>query len=107
MLLFQLTYDQQFPSAVELGHSIGEVAGDVTGLVAAERQPWLPVVARGSAALSPKHLPPSFAAREIRLGDFGEPEDIAGMATFLVSPRAKYITGAVTVVDGGLRRNAF
>ena len=49
----------------------------------------------------------SFAAREIPLGDFGEPEDIAGMATFLVSPRAKYITGAVTVVDGGLRRNAF
>ena len=49
----------------------------------------------------------SFAGREIPLGDFGEPEDIAGMATFLVSPRAKYVTGSVSVVDGGLRRNAF
>ena len=48
-----------------------------------------------------------FAEREIPLGDFGEPEDIAGMATYLVSPRAKYITGAVSVVDGGLRRYAF
>lgn len=48
-----------------------------------------------------------FAAREIPLGDFGAPEDMANMATFLVSPRAKYITGAVAVVDGGLRHHAF
>lgn len=44
-----------------------------------------------------------FAQREIPLGDFGEPEDIANMATFLVSPRARYITGSVAVVDGGMR----
>lgn len=48
-----------------------------------------------------------FAEREIPLGDFGAPEDMANMATFLVSPRAKYITGAVAVVDGGLRHHAF
>jgi 3-oxoacyl-[acyl-carrier protein] reductase len=48
-----------------------------------------------------------FAEREIPLGDFGAPEDMANMAAFLVSPRARYVTGSVAVVDGGLRRHAF
>lgn len=48
-----------------------------------------------------------FAEREIPLGDFGEPQDVANMATFLVSPRARYITGTVAVVDGGARHYAF
>ncbi|MES1159691.1 MAG: SDR family oxidoreductase [Bacteroidota bacterium] len=48
-----------------------------------------------------------YAEREIPLGDFGEAQDIANMATFLVSPRARYITGSVAVVDGGGRRYAF
>lgn len=48
-----------------------------------------------------------FAQSEIPLGDFGEPEDIANMAAFLVSPRARYITGSVAVVDGGMRRYPF
>lgn len=48
-----------------------------------------------------------FSEREIPLGDFGEPQDIANMATFLVSPRARYITGTVAVVDGGMRYHPF
>lgn len=48
-----------------------------------------------------------FAEREIPLGDFGEPQDMANMAVFLVSPRAKYITGTVAVVDGGMRHHPF
>lgn len=48
-----------------------------------------------------------FAESEIPLRDFGEPQDMANMAVFLVSPRAKYITGTVAVVDGGGRRSAF
>lgn len=48
-----------------------------------------------------------FAEREIALGDFGEPEDVGNMATFLVSPRARYVTGTVAVVDGGMRHYAF
>lgn len=48
-----------------------------------------------------------FAEQEIPLGDFGEPQDMANMAVFLVSPRAKYITGTVAVVDGGMRHHAF
>ncbi|MBO9151619.1 SDR family NAD(P)-dependent oxidoreductase [Chitinophaga sp. GCM10012297] len=48
-----------------------------------------------------------FAQNNIPLGDFGQPEDIANMAAFLASPRAGYITGAVAVVDGGLRYHPF
>ncbi|MBP7936939.1 MAG: 3-oxoacyl-[acyl-carrier-protein] reductase [Phycisphaerae bacterium] len=33
---------------------------------------------------------------------FGEPEDIAAAVAFLASPAAKYITGQVLAVDGGL-----
>lgn len=39
---------------------------------------------------------------QIPLGCLGTPDDIADMALFLGSPRAKYITGQVFVVDGGM-----
>ena len=41
---------------------------------------------------------------EIPMGRYGEPEDLAALAVFLASPRAGYITGTVSPVDGGLRR---
>jgi 3-oxoacyl-[acyl-carrier protein] reductase len=44
---------------------------------------------------------------EIPVGDYGRPEDIANLVCFLVSPLARYITGAVIPVDGGLRRYQF
>lgn len=44
---------------------------------------------------------PDFA-KEIPMLRFGEPEDIAGLAAFLASAEAGYITGQVMVVDGGL-----
>lgn len=47
------------------------------------------------------------ADNEIPVGRYGEPEDIANLVTFLVSPRAAYITGTVIPVDGGLRRYQF
>ncbi|WP_426325231.1 SDR family NAD(P)-dependent oxidoreductase [Pedobacter sp. R-06] len=48
-----------------------------------------------------------YAESEIPLQDFGEVQDMANMAVFLVSPRAKYVTGTVSVVDGGGTRSAF
>jgi len=47
------------------------------------------------------------SAREIPVGRYGAPEEIACLAVFLASPIACYITGAVLPVDGGLRRYAF
>ncbi len=47
------------------------------------------------------------AQNEIPVGAYGEPEDIARLVCFLASPLARYITGAVIPVDGGLRRYQF
>lgn len=39
---------------------------------------------------------------EIPLGELGEPDDVAELALFLAGPGARYITGQVLNVDGGL-----
>lgn len=44
---------------------------------------------------------------EIPVGEYGRPEDISNLVCFLASSRARYITGAVIPVDGGLRRYQF
>jgi NAD(P)-dependent dehydrogenase (short-subunit alcohol dehydrogenase family) len=52
-------------------------------------------------------IAPTDEAREairvqIPLGRLGQPEDVADVVTFLLSPRAAYITGQDLGVDGGL-----
>ena len=46
----------------------------------------------------------NFAEKNIPVGYWGEPDDLAVLAVFLASPVAHYITGTVMPVDGGLRR---
>jgi 3-oxoacyl-[acyl-carrier protein] reductase len=55
----------------------------------------------------PEEYRKAHAAKEIPMGRYGEPEELACLAVFLASPIARYITGAVLPVDGGLRRYAF
>jgi 3-oxoacyl-[acyl-carrier protein] reductase len=48
-----------------------------------------------------------FAETEIPVRYWGEPEDLAVMAVWLASPLARYVSGTVIPVDGGLRRYQF
>ncbi|WP_048645734.1 SDR family NAD(P)-dependent oxidoreductase [Nitratireductor soli] len=61
---------------------------------------------RTAQLLSEKHsLGPEGAEKAsafIPLGRLGEPEDIADVIHFLASPAARYLTGQVLTVDGGL-----
>jgi len=58
-----------------------------------------------------RNYTPEWRAREseedIPVGEYGQPADIANLVCFLASPLARYITGAVIPVDGGLRRYQF
>ena len=55
----------------------------------------------------PEDYRKKFAEEEIPVGYWGEPEDLAALVVFLASPVARYITGTVIPVDGGLRRYQF
>jgi len=58
-----------------------------------------------------RNYSPEFRKKEseedIPVGEYGQPEDLANLVAFLASPLARYITGTMIPVDGGLRRYQF
>lgn len=49
-----------------------------------------------------EHARQQFIDNNIPIGYFGEPEDLGHLVVFLSSPIARYITGTVIPVDGGM-----
>lgn len=54
------------------------------------------------ARLFPKAQRQAFIEANVPIGYFGQPADIASLVTYLASPLARYITGTVIPVDGGM-----
>jgi 3-oxoacyl-[acyl-carrier protein] reductase len=48
-----------------------------------------------------------FWTKDIPMGRMGQPEELADLVAFLASENARYITGTVIQVDGGLVRSVF
>jgi NAD(P)-dependent dehydrogenase (short-subunit alcohol dehydrogenase family) len=62
-----------------------------------------PVTTPGSREFSDAlGAPPDFFAKDIPLGRYGAPDDIAEVVALLASDRGKWMTGGIIDVDGGM-----
>jgi NAD(P)-dependent dehydrogenase (short-subunit alcohol dehydrogenase family) len=62
---------------------------------------WSNVAQRVRPDLEPEDFFAEMGSTEVPMGRMGKPEEVAGIVTFLASPRASYITGASIDVGGG------
>jgi 3-oxoacyl-[acyl-carrier protein] reductase len=85
--------------ADELGSRGTRVVGLMPGRVDTERVQHLDSLSEDPAAAR------AAAEQSIPLRRYGEPAEFARVATFLLSPAASYLTGAIIPVDGGALRS--
>jgi 3-oxoacyl-[acyl-carrier protein] reductase len=84
--------------ADELGPRAIRVNGLLPGRIGTERVDELDASTGNAEAARAK------AIASIPLGRYGEPEEFAAPAVFLLSPMASFITGVMLPVDGGMLR---
>jgi 3-oxoacyl-[acyl-carrier protein] reductase len=70
------------------------------GLV--ETPQWQNIHRRRAPDMPAEEFFGKLAAAEVPLGRFGQPDEVAGLVTFLASDRASYIAGASIDVAGGM-----
>jgi 3-oxoacyl-[acyl-carrier protein] reductase len=79
------------------------VNGVAPGRVATDRIATLDAGRAKAAGTSVEEVQRQTVAR-IPLGRYGDPAEVGRVATFLLSPAASYVTGAIVPVDGGMVR---
>ena len=111
LLFSSVAVEQGFASHASISMAKGAVEGLVRAL-ATELAPKVRVNAIApsltrtplAAALTGSEQMASAIAQMHAMGRLGEPDDIAALAAFLISPEAGWITGQVIGVDGGRSR---
>lgn len=84
--------------ADELGPQAIRVNGLLPGRVGTDRVAELDEATGDAAAAKEKAL------AQIPLGRYGDPEEFAAAAVFLLSPASSFVTGVMLPVDGGMLR---
>lgn len=86
--------------SIELGREAILVNSVNIGLV--ETPQWQNIHRRRAPDMPAEQFFGQLAAAEVPLGRFGQPEEVAGLVTFLASDRASYIAGASIDIAGGM-----